>query len=877
MLLLPCPALAEFKLIPPKAVVVLVSGVAGDLESDALHTANLKNWSELAKRAEAERVIILCEDPEAQKLPTDSSITTLRADRGNFLGLERGLSGVTNPLVVVAWGHGGTQGRLPVLHVRGPRLTAADFKKVADSFGERPSTWLLMFRGSGTFARALAGPQRAILSSEYGTQFASDPAGLQVLTELAREQPEISLSSLAEAFGQEILRWYQGRNLARTEEPTLWLGTEEPRLLARDTAPQPPSTTGLAKNEPEGSHRTNAPVLPLNEVGPPPPWSGIARVRAEEYPGADAVVLRKRVSYTIGSSPAILAEQEQFIQILTPEGKRVADFDISYSPPFEEVNFLDCEILQPGGRLFRVNPEAVRETGDNDEEQYQAGRRRMFSLPGAIPGAILHVRYQNVWKKFPLPHVSLQIPMESRLPAVETTLEVTAPARSPLHFVAESLSAPDPEVKQGTYGTTYQWRFGPSSAALREVLSPPGLRPRMLISTFPDWRTLAEWYERMVRLADEMTPEIETKALELTKGASSDREKLLALYNYVTALRYVAVPLGVNSIRPHAAASVLRNQYGDCKDKANLLNTLLRSVKIPADLVLVPRFERAYESTPGFTFNHAISRVRLGTETLWLDTTDDICRFGLLPPGDPGRKVLVIDGKTTALEQLPQSAPEAHTLRLQGTINVSRKAASAPVTLVARGSGYSDYELRNSAREVRESATGAPLLAAMLRPTAGVFALEKQTCTAVSALGEDFRWNGEGNWTGLISAENSGLVLRAPFWVPNEWDLALHARKTPLFLNQGYPQTLAEEFHFSLPAGMNSIELPANASNQAQPLAWKITWENASLNRITAKFRAELRKGELSLAESGQMQHQLRDLFAAMAAVATAQTSVARN
>ena len=56
----------------------------------------------------------------------------------------------------------------------------------------------------------------------------------------------------------------------------------------------------------------------------------------------------------------------------------------------------------------------------------------------------------------------------------------------------------------------------------------------------------------------------------------------------------------------------LQNEYGDCKDKANLFNTLLHSVGIEAHLVLVPRFSQAHEDLPGLSFNHAISRVTPG-------------------------------------------------------------------------------------------------------------------------------------------------------------------------------------------------------------------------------------------------------------------------
>ena len=99
----------------------------------------------------------------------------------------------------------------------------------------------------------------------------------------------------------------------------------------------------------------------------------------------------------------------------------------------------------------------------------------------------------------------------------------------------------------------------------------------------------------------------------------------MALYNYVTGLRYVAVPLGVNSHRPHAAASVLKNRYGDCKDKANLFNTLLRAQGIAADLVLVPRFTQAHEGVPGRRLQPRDLPGPPGrASVLWADTTDDV-------------------------------------------------------------------------------------------------------------------------------------------------------------------------------------------------------------------------------------------------------------
>ena len=53
---------------------------------------------------------------------------------------------------------------------------------------------------------------------------------------------------------------------------------------------------------------------------------------------------------------------------------------------------------------------------------------------------------------------------------------------------------------------------------------------------------------------------------------------------------------------------------------------------------------------------------------------------------------------------------------------------------------------------------------------------------------------------GAVLKGGGGGLLRAPFWLPKEWDLALHRRKAGLYLNLGYPLTLEEEFEFTLPA-----------------------------------------------------------------------------
>jgi len=867
----------------PHSTAVLLAGLPGDLESENNYRQQLQAWLDFVQSSGlVKEVFVLCDFKDSLVLPNSNQpphVTVMSADRVSFAGLSRELAGRTNDVLVVAWGHGGTERETPVLHVHGPRLTPLDFKSLAEAMPNAPTRWILMFRGSGTFASEVAGERRQILSSEHDTMFASDPVEMELLLKLARANSATSFPALGQALGRAVADWYKQRNLARTEEPTLWQGADQPRLLAEEAPPSSLEALSVS-NAPlpasEAESNGAAKIEPPKSEGLPVVWNEIQRVKTNEYPDADAVVLRSRLSYTLGSSPAIASEQEQFIQILTPEGKHYGDFDISYSPPSEDLSFLDCEVLGADGKLTRLDPDTIREGSDQAVGDYRMGQRKYFSLPGVGPGVVVHVRYRTEWREFPLPHVSLAIPIAGELPIREAAVQVSLPKDEPFHFEFDSSpesgpgqSLPDPSTRQSNYGTTYTWRFQNLAAQPHEILMPPGEPLRLLISTFSDWTDFAQWYGRISKLTDEVTPEIATRASELTRSARTDHEKVVAIYNYVTRLRYVAVPLGVNSFRPHAASNVLENQFGDCKDKANLFNALLHALRLEANLVLVPRFSQAHETVPGLAFNHAISRVTLGADTLWADTTDDVCRFGILPPGDPGRKVLVIDGQTSALTRLPLPDPSRNVLQLDGELDGSSGLMELSATLKAVAQGYPDYQLREAARSAKDFETSLPLLESYHQPVAGMFALEKQSATSVAALDENFVWEAQGRCLGLVTVMPGANALRAPLWLPKEWSLALHHRTSPLFLNQGYPLTLEENFNIKLPADLRSLVLPDFSEHNSDPLRWRLEWKKLPEDKLSVLFHAELVHGELTALETPVFQRDLRQLLGAVAACAT--------
>ena len=159
------------------------------------------------------------------------------------------------------------------------------------------------------------------------------------------------------------------------------------------------------------------------------------------------------------------------------------------------------------------------------------------------------------------------------------------------------------------------------------------------------------------------TPEVRTKAEELTKGLSNDLDKTEALYDYVAKnFRYVSLSLGLGRYQPHSAADVLKDQYGDCKDKHTLLASLLQAEGLHANSVLINSSRKLDPDVPSPSqFDHVITMLPLGGQEVWMDTTAEVAPFRLLAYTLRKKQALVIppasSGTAPHLQDTPSDTP----------------------------------------------------------------------------------------------------------------------------------------------------------------------------------------------------------------------------
>ena len=190
---------------------------------------------------------------------------------------------------------------------------------------------------------------------------------------------------------------------------------------------------------------------------------------------------------------------------------------------------------------------------------------------------------------------------------------------------------------------------------------------------------MSRWQYSLADGRDEVTPEISAKVSQLTSGAKSDYDKICAIGHYVQSLRYVAIEMNLENgggYIPHSAGAVFTKQYGDCKDKANLMRCMLKSAGIQSYLVAIWSGDRTHvrQQWPSpYQFNHMILAAKVSDSVsavttissplgrlLIFDPTDDKTPVGDLPWYEQSSYALLLANDHGDLVKMPATQPEAN-------------------------------------------------------------------------------------------------------------------------------------------------------------------------------------------------------------------------
>jgi hypothetical protein len=151
-----------------------------------------------------------------------------------------------------------------------------------------------------------------------------------------------------------------------------------------------------------------------------------------------------------------------------------------------------------------------------------------------------------------------------------------------------------------------------------------------------------------------------------------------AVANFVQHdIRYVAIELGIGGFQPHPAMETFEHRYGDCKDKATLLSSMLHEMGVDSYYVVInTRRGSVTAETPAYVgaFNHAILAIKLPADLsdsslvatvqhpklgrlLFFDPTNDLTPFGEIGGYLQSNYGLLVTPDGGELVRLPEQPP----------------------------------------------------------------------------------------------------------------------------------------------------------------------------------------------------------------------------
>jgi transglutaminase-like putative cysteine protease len=353
----------------------------------------------------------------------------------------------------------------------------------------------------------------------------------------------------------------------------------------------------------------------------------------------------------------------------------------------------DSETVQlRGAHVYRTNgkiDEAI-ETGDAPADNpqiatYTSARAYYVHFPRLFPGDVVELRYRvedvaprNAFADYFGEIVYMQ--SAERIARTEYVL-ITPKSRS-FHRAATFRNVPAPKETLEEKGDQRIWRYVAENVPPLEpeALQPPygEMLAHVHVSTYQSWDDMGRWYWGLVKdqfIADD---EVRRRVAEITKGLTDDRAKVRAVYDYVVQkTRYVALEFGIHGFKPYRCAQIFARGFGDCKDKATLIVTMLKVLGIPATIVIVRTGHKGdFETAPASLapFDHAIAYVP--SLDLYLDGTAEYTGSMELPSMDRGALALQINEGRPKLVHLPDppAADSVLSRKLDATLGADGRA-----------------------------------------------------------------------------------------------------------------------------------------------------------------------------------------------------------
>ena len=419
-----------------------------------------------------------------------------------------------------------------------------------------------------------------------------------------------------------------------------------------------------------------------------PDWlRQLAHAPLGTYPDeADGVVLLDEQTLTVKDNGDMFITYRRAVKILRPGGKSLG-LVMARCDKDTKLESIRAWSITASGQEYELKDKDAVETSLYDEALYIDIRLKAIKLPAVDVGSVVAFEYQQ--RRRPQQFTD-RWSFQEQLPVKSARFNINLPAGWEYQYNFGNW----PEKKPTNIGgNSWRWEMNDIDGIVEEPDMPAAesLAGAMVVafysasqpqsSRMSTWDGVADWTNSLNVGRRVASPKMQQKIAELTAGKQETVSKIHAVASYAQHnVRYVEISIGIGGVQAHMAADTFANSYGDCKDKATLLITMLHEVGVEAYLALVDS-ERGVvnPSFPAWSFNHAIVAIRLPASVdasnlyatvddpklgkiLFFDPTSEMTAFGMLPAQEQNSYSLVVTGNGGELIKMPLLAPPLNRL-----------------------------------------------------------------------------------------------------------------------------------------------------------------------------------------------------------------------
>lgn len=327
--------------------------------------------------------------------------------------------------------------------------------------------------------------------------------------------------------------------------------------------------------------------------------------------------------------------KETYVRIAVEAANRsgleaVATVSRDFDPAIETLTMVQLDVIRDGVATSlkgQVDADIFRRESNLESGIIDGTLTAFIQVPGIRVGDIIDAAF--IWSSAPYfegANLSGRMSLEYGVPVGSTRAILNWPADQPLSVLPQTGLG---DLTETTLGDTRKlvWTYPATAPRQFDEDAPPEFDPYAVAaySGLQSWGdivdALSSYYDTPHDVPEAWASRVEALATQY----DSDEDRAYAALRLVQdEIRYVGIEVGAGGYFARSPEKVVTDQFGDCKDKAVLLKTVLRALGLEATVALA-NLDYGYglpQLLPGAgAFDHMITGVKLGEEWVWMDPT----------------------------------------------------------------------------------------------------------------------------------------------------------------------------------------------------------------------------------------------------------------